>query len=76
MNHEERDLDFVRSRLQSALPPIGDAGLQRDLWPRMAVRLDTEERVGFGWLEAALAAGIVLTVVAFPDLLPTLLCHL
>jgi hypothetical protein len=42
----------------------------------MVVRLDTEERVGFGWLEAALAAGIVLTVVAFPDLLPTLLCHL
>ena len=75
MNYDDRELDFVRRRLRSALPPWQDAELAADLWPRMLQRLE-EAPAGFGWFESVLVGLIALTLAIFPDLLPAMLFHL
>ena len=74
MTHDDRDIDFVRRHLQSAIPPL-DAELRTDLWPRMVRRLD-QAPLTFGWFEAALLGLVALVLAIFPDLLPALLYHL
>ena len=47
MSDEDRELDFIRRQLRSALPPWNDAEsaeLQVDLWPRMLRRLEEISR--------------------------------
>lgn len=75
MNHDDRELDFIRRQLQSALPSLGDAELSVDLWPRMLRRLD-QSPVTFGWFESILVGLIVIPFVIFPELMPALLYHL
>ncbi len=75
MNHQDRELDFIRRQLRSAFPPVHDPELKVDLWPRMLHRLE-ESPVTFGWFESILASLVVLTFAAFPKLLPAFLCHL
>ena len=75
MSHDNRDIDFIREQLQSALPPIEDAELRTDLWPRLLRRME-EPRVSFGWFESVLVALIALAFVMFPQLLPAMLYHL
>ena len=75
MSHDNRDIDFIREQLQSALPPLEDAELRTDLWPRLLRRME-EPRVSFGWFESVLVALIALAFVMFPQLLPAMLYHL
>lgn len=75
MNHDDRELDFVRRQLSAAFPPSNDLELKVDLWPRMLRRLE-ESPVTFGWFEALLAGLVALTFVIFPGLLPAILYHL
>ena len=75
MNHDDRELDFIREQLRSALPPWHDPELKADLWPRMLRRLEASP-AGFGWFEAVLAGLIAFTFAIFPELLPAMLYHL
>ncbi|HEV3197079.1 MAG TPA: hypothetical protein VGZ73_04205 [Bryobacteraceae bacterium] len=75
MNHDDRELEFIRKQLSSALPPSSDSELQVDLWPRMLRRLE-EPPVTFGWFEAVLAGLIVIAFAIRPDLLAAMLYHL
>ena len=83
--HDEGNGD-LREKLRSALPPMGDADLQRDLWPLMRQRF--EERPGGAflsggprfsrvpWFDWALLGLAGAALVFFPALIPTLLYHL
>jgi hypothetical protein len=75
MNHDDRELDFIRNQLRSALPPFGDEELKVDLWPRMLRRFE-ETRVTFGWFESILVGLVAITFAIFPELLPAMLYHL
>lgn len=75
MNGQERELDFIRRQLKTALPPWQDHELKTDLWPRMLRRME-EEPISFGWLESVLAGLIVLSFAVFPKLIPLMLYHL
>jgi len=76
MNDDNRELEFVRKQLQSALPPWSDAAPRADLWPRMLHRMEQESPPVFGWFESILLALVVLTFAFFPELLPAMLYHL
>jgi len=75
--------DQLRERLRSAEPPI-DAGLRRDLWPRMLERIGeaprgSQERLwpfAVPWFDWALAGIVGATIAFFPALIPALLYHL
>ena len=75
MNHDDRELDFIRQQLRSALPPLNDPELKVDLWPRMLRRLE-ETPVTFGWFESILVGLVALAFAIFPELLPAMLYHL
>jgi hypothetical protein len=75
MNHDDRELDFIRKQLRSAFPPSSDPELKVDLWPRMLRRLE-ESPVTFGWFESILVGLVALTFAIFPQLLPAILYHL
>jgi len=74
MNQDDRELEFIRMQLRSALPP-SDSELKVDLWPRMLRRLE-EPPVTFGWFEFVLAGLVVIAFVVYPDLLAAVLYHL
>ncbi len=57
------------------MPPVKDAELQVDLWPRMLRRLE-EPPVTFGWFESILVGLVAVTLAIFPKLLPAILYHL
>jgi hypothetical protein len=75
MNHDDREIEFVRKQLRSALPPLGGVELQVDLWPRMLRRLE-EAQVTFGWFESMLVTLVAITFAVFPELLTAMLYHL
>lgn len=75
MNHDDRELDFIRKQLRSAVPPLDDPDLKIDLWPRMLRRLE-ESSVTFGWFESILMGLVALAFAIFPELLPAMLYHL
>jgi hypothetical protein len=75
MSQDDRDVAFVRSQLKSALPPLNDAELNVDLWPRMLRRLE-EAPVTFGWFETILAGLVAVAFLIFPELVPAMLYHL
>jgi hypothetical protein len=75
MSQDDRDIDFVGRQLKSALPPLNDAELNVDLWPRMLRRLE-ETPVTFGWFETILTGLVAIAFMIFPELLPAMLYHL
>jgi hypothetical protein len=75
MTENDRELDFIGRHLQAALPPWRDENPQRDLWPEMLRRMQ-QPPLTFGWFEAALVGAVVVSVAAFPELLPVMLFHL
>ena len=75
MSLDDPDAAFVRSQLKSALPPLNDAELTVDLWPRMLRRLEAAP-VAFGWFETILAGLVAIAFMIFPELLPAMLYHL
>jgi hypothetical protein len=75
MNHDDRELEFIREQLRSALPAWSDLELKVDLWPRMLRRLE-EPPVTFGWFEAVLAGLVVVAFAIYPNLLAPMLYQL
>ena len=75
MSDDDRELDFIRKQLRTALPPWHDLELKTDLWPRMLRRLE-ETPVRLGWFETLLVTSIVLVFAAFPELIPVVFYHL
>lgn len=75
MNHDDRELEFIRKQLRSAVPASNDPELKVDLWPRMLRRLE-EPSVTFGWFEAVLVGLVVISFAIYPDLLAAMLYHL
>ena len=74
--NDTRD-ERLRALLKSSIPPAGDGELQRDLWPDMLRRLNSQAPARqFGpmdWLAAALVGAVLLI---FPGLIPGLLYQL
>jgi hypothetical protein len=78
--------DRIRELLKQALPPVKAEGeAERDLWPTVLKRLDTEHarelqvesaRSRWVWFDAALLAGLAVITVAFPTSIPLLLYYL
>ena len=68
----------IQKLLQSALPPMGDAQLRRDLWPDMRHRLESgaAHSIRFGPIDWAIAAAIAAAILVFPSLIPQLLYQL
>ena len=62
----------VADLVKRALVPVADAGLKRDLWPRMRARLD-RPAIRVPWWDWALAAAIVLCFILFPAAIPAVL---
>jgi len=74
--NDPRD-ERLRALLKSSIPPVAGGELQRDLWPEMLRRLDSQasaRRFGaMDWLAAALVGASLLI---FPGLIPVLLYQL
>ena len=66
----------MKAMLRAAFEPPAKGGeLERDLWPRMLRRLD-QPSAAPAWLDWLLAAAAGGWLVAFPQVIPSLLCHL
>jgi len=81
MTKEEND--EIKALLKSAITPVNDTELPRDLWPQMLRKLDehlvtsnlvTLDRIP--WFDWALAAILSALLIAFPGAIPALLYHL
>ena len=71
----DREFDFIRRQLKTALPPMNELDLKTDLWPRMLRRLE-ESPARFGWFEVALAGLVALTFAIYPQAIFVMLYHL
>jgi hypothetical protein len=70
--HEE---DRMKQLLKQAMPPAGDAELERDRWPAMLQRLDAQP-ASPPWFDWALAGGLAVFAVVFPASIPVFLYYL
>jgi len=78
-NEFNAELNRLRSNLQSAIPPIANTRLHRNLWPRLLERIETPPpSVSFGmpWFDWALLGIAAISMVFVPALIPALLYHL
>lgn len=73
LQHEEEG--ELRTLLKREFPPLQKAELQRDLWPQMLRRLDTQP-LRIPWFDWALAAAVVAALLLFPNAIPALLYQL
>ncbi|HVT60107.1 MAG TPA: hypothetical protein VHR45_17150 [Thermoanaerobaculia bacterium] len=64
----------LRLLLRSALPPVTDLGLAKDLWPSIVHRRPALS--GWPWLDLGVAAAVALVLALFPDWLWLLAYHL
>jgi hypothetical protein len=71
----EREREEIKKVLKSALPPMGDAELRRDLWPEMLKRMDRQP-MRVPWWDWVLLAGASVMLLLFPGVIPALLYHL
>ena len=69
---EERKLQVL---LKREFPPLQNAVFQRDLWPQMLRRLDTQP-LRVPWFDWVLAAAVAAALLLFPDAIPALLYQL
>lgn len=65
----------LRDVLRSAIPPVADTELKRDLWPRMLRKME-HEPAGLPWFDIALAALLAVCFAIFPEAILGLLYHL
>jgi hypothetical protein len=68
--------DQIKTLLRSALPPVGHAALERDLWPGMLARMHSAAVIRFGWFDWAVAGLVTASLLLFPDLVPHFLYQL
>ena len=71
----EREPEEIKKLLKSALPPMQDAELRRDLWPSMLKRMG-QQPIRVPWWDWVLLAGASLMLLLFPGVIPALLYHL
>ncbi|HEX3893075.1 MAG TPA: hypothetical protein VHW46_10930 [Terracidiphilus sp.] len=69
------DEERITQLLKDSLPPISDAGPQRDLWPYLLQRLCAQPTAP-PWFDWALAGGLAVFSVALPATIPVLLYYL
>jgi hypothetical protein len=70
-----QDDEKFRELLRSAIAPVADLELKRDLWPKMLHKLG--ERVPrVSWLDWALVALLAMWLLFSPEAIPILLYHL
>jgi hypothetical protein len=72
MNANEEDR--MKQLLKNALPPVGEAGTERDLWASMLQRLDARPPVP--WFDWALVGGLAAIAIVFPASIPVFLYYL
>ena len=65
----------IRYVLRSAIPPMADRELRRDLWPQMLRRL-AEQPAQVPWFDWALLAVPAIWFFFSPEAIPILLYHL
>jgi hypothetical protein len=72
-NHKE-----IEALLKSAIAPVKDAELRRDLWPQMLRKLDEHQPTvnNAPWFDWALAGILGAALLFFPGAIPALLYHL
>ncbi|MBI1876603.1 MAG: hypothetical protein HYS05_22300 [Acidobacteria bacterium] len=59
--------------MRSAVPPVVTAGPSRDLWPLVVKQ--SQERPEWSWLDVGLAAGVIIALLIWPELLMLLAYH-
>jgi hypothetical protein len=69
------DEDRIKHLLKQAMPPTGDTGPERDLWPAMLQRLDVQPGAP-PWFDWALAGGLAVFAIVFPASIPVFLYYL
>ncbi len=69
--NEDRKL---RELVKNSLPPVG-AELQRDLWPSMLRRMETNAR-RVPWFDWVLLGAVTASLLFVPRMIPMLLYHL
>ena len=68
------DDEHLERLLRSALRPTEASASSRDLWPRVVSRCQAP--VAWSWLDAGLAAAVVIVLLLFPSWLWLLAYHL
>ena len=71
--------DRIQHLLKQALPPVDAAtGPERDLWPALLRRLDSQPapHAGWVWFDGALLAGLVAFAALYPASIPVFLFYL
>ena len=64
----------LKDLLRSAIAPAAEDGTHRDLWPRLAARLDDAPR--WSYVDLGLAAAALAALTVFPEWLWLLVYHL
>jgi hypothetical protein len=72
---DEQNEKEIRDLLKSALAPMQDTELRRDLWPTMLRRLD-QPPIRVPWWDWALLAAATSAFFLYPGMIPALLYHL
>lgn len=62
----------LQELLRTAIPPVGDVELRRELWPEMVRRLE-ERALRVPWFDWALATVPAVWLGFFPELIPVFL---
>jgi len=71
----DRELKELGEKLRTAMPPLQNTELKRDLWPDLLRKMH-EPRVRVPWFDWALAALAAGALIFFPGVIPALLYHL
>ncbi len=76
MSNQENEKE-LQALLEREFPPLQNTELQRDLWPQMLRRLDTQPQpLRIPWFDWALAAAVAALLLLFPNAIPALLYQL
>ena len=77
MSNEENNKE-MKNLIKTAIAPVKDTELRRDLWPQMLRKLDEQSAAAISvpWFDWALAAILGAVLVFFPGSIPALLYHL
>jgi hypothetical protein len=82
MTNKENDNE-IKALLKTAIAPVKDTELRRDLWPQMLRKLDEQPASAdpapmnsVPWFDWALAAILSALLIVFPGAVPALLYHL
>jgi len=72
----DHELNDLRNKLRSAIPPLREPELTHDLWPVMLERLNEPSHFRVPWFDWLLLGAAGALALIFPGLIPALLYHL